>query len=101
MNRLVLIAVLSLALSACAQPTKPTPPPPFDMSWMKVGITERSEVIERLGQPASYLEGGKAIFYRLVNEKVDREIAVANTRDSIVIIFNDEGSLVSKRRVKR
>lgn len=101
MNRLIIGMLLAISLSACAPPKKPTPPPPFDMSWMEIDTTQRSEVIDQLGKPASYLEDGKVVFYRLVNERVSQSINIASTRDSIVLIFDDEGLLKSKKRVKR
>lgn len=101
MTRVVCLLGIGMWLVACAS-NKPQPAvPAFDLSWVKDGVTARDDVVSRLGRPVRYMDDGRIIFYRLVNEQLMPEVRVSDTDSSLVFLFDTDGVLQAHAKVPR
>lgn len=101
MTRVLCLLGISVWLVACASNKPPPAVPAFDLSWVEDGVTARDDVVSRLGRPVRYLDDGRIIFYRLVNEQLKPEVRVSDADSSLVFLFDADGVLQAHARVPR
>lgn len=94
----VLTAFLIVLIASCSG--IPSQADPQLLSFVSVPGTTRSEAIERLGQPSATFEHEHILTYRIAGDEKsgywvrDLQDNWLGTRFSLVLIFDDDGSLV-------
>ena len=100
-----ILAISAFALMiGCAH----VPPVPADknlLSIVTVG-TSREAIVLKLGEPSTTLENGRILAYRIGEDKgegyflLDRQVHWANTKYSLVLVFDEKGILIKHTLVQ-